>query len=284
MLEHSCSVWSVTLWICISNSLAPTKWWQAQCCFKLSQKWRKLPNKYRISINNHFVTHAHTVTINTSTAGRWDGTGHDVSPLGAASIDLNRNASVSSCHSFLLPPCWLCSTFTKTHILTFCPLVSFFSILLGIFRNSGNKMVTSPQQSLKHGKQKCSTSINLSLVFITESHRGTACSSLYCRAWINTVSCMERWNAHKASDWSMIIETTAVFTVITSWMVGSIGTNFTENRCYKKQEEEGGKKSSSVVKSLHTITIVKTQWMKSNFFFFLVIFFSILKLKWREGK
>lgn len=55
----------ITHWICISHSLAPTKWSQAQRCLKIPQKWRKLPSKYRISINNHFVTHAHTVTLNT---------------------------------------------------------------------------------------------------------------------------------------------------------------------------------------------------------------------------
>lgn len=147
--------------------------------------------KYRISINNHFVTHAHTVTLNTSTAGRWDGTGHDVSPLGSASIDLQK------CLGLLLSQLPVASMLTLQHLYTnththFLSSCLVFSILSGIVRNSGNKMVTSPQQSLKHGKHKCSTSISLSLVFITESHRGTACSSLYCREWISMVSCMER--------------------------------------------------------------------------------------------
>lgn len=143
--------------------------------------------------NRH--THSHTKDLNSWLMG-WNGT--ELIPP--------RSCFFWSTEMPWSPPAAASSTayLTQTRAQSTHPpsSLSLFRqfIHMGILRNPGDKTVTSPQQSLEHGKQERSTSVNFSLVFIAETRRGAACSSLYKRYRISTASSMERWNAHICSD------------------------------------------------------------------------------------
>lgn len=96
------------------------------------------------------------------------------------------------------PPSDSATHLTQTYMHKHTPavLLSLFSILTRMLSNSGHRMVTSPQHSREQGKTRRSTSVSLSLVFTTETRRGTAHCSLYKKYRISMDRRTERWNAH----------------------------------------------------------------------------------------